>query len=432
MRIPHLSLVLAAAILVPSLSQPVRAAQVVDYIVAVVNDEVVLSSELEQSLQQIKGQLGGRGQLPDEEVLRRQVLERLVVTKAQVQRALQGGLTVSDQDLNQAMEDIAARNGMSLAQFAQVLRREGIDYLQVRRQIRDEMLVNQLRQREVDARILVTDEDVALLLEQQAGQEQVEYLLSHILIAVPSGADPEARDEAEAKARDIVRQAREGADFSQLAITHSDSPRALEGGDLGWRRGNALPTLFADAVPRMQAGDVSEPINASGGLHIVKLMDKRGATAGALVRETRARHILLQPNVLCTPEQTETELRKLRDRIADGADFAALAREHSEDPGSANQGGDLGWQGPETFAPEFQRALDVLEPGELSPVFRSPFGFHLAEVLERRERDRSEELRREQARTAIFRRRASEEYETWLLQLRDEAYVEYRERPDAG
>lgn len=432
MRIPHLPLVLAAAILLPSLSQPVRAAQVVDYIVAVVNDEVVLSSELEQSLQQIKGQLGSRGQLPDEEVLRRQVLERLVVTKAQVQRALQGGLTVSDQDLNQAMEDIAARNGMSLAQFAQVLRREGIDYLQVRRQIRDEMLVNQLRQREVDARILVTDEDVALLLEQQAGQEQVEYLLSHILIAVPSGADPEARDEAEAKARDIVRQAREGTDFSQLAITHSDSPRALEGGDLGWRRGNALPTLFADAVPRMQAGDVSEPINASGGLHIVKLMDKRGAAAGALVRETRARHILLQPNVLRTPEQTQAELRKLRDRIADGADFAALAREHSEDPGSANQGGDLGWQGPETFAPEFQRALDVLEPGELSPVFRSPFGFHIAEVLERRERDRSEELRREQARTAIFRRRASEEYETWLLQLRDEAYVEYRERPDAG
>ncbi len=413
-------------------SLPSRAAELLDYIVVVVNDEVVLNSELEQSLQQIKNQFASRGQLPDDAVLRRQVLERLVINKAQVQRALQGGLRISDAELNQAMQEIASRNGLNLNQFAQALRREGIDYLQVRQQVRDDMLLSRLRQREVDGRIAVSDEDVDLLLEQQNGGEQLEYHLAHILIAVPSGTDPATREAASGKARKVVKAARSGEDFAQLAVTYSDSPRALEGGDLGWRRGNELPTLFADLVPRLAPGEVSEPINASGGLHIIKLLDKRGAGANALVRETRARHILLKPNILRTPEQTRTEISKLRQKIAEGADFSKLAKLNSEDPGSANQGGDLGWQGPETFVPEFQRALDLLEPGELSPVFQTPFGWHIAIVTERRERDRTEELRRAQASNAIFKRKASEEYETWIRQLRDETYVEYREIPNAG
>ncbi len=411
---------------------PARAAQVVDYIVAVVNDEVVLNSELEQSLKQIKEQLAGRGELPDDEVLRRQLLERIVVTKAQVQRALQGGLRISDPDLNRALEDIAARNGMSLNQFALALRRQGVDYLQIRQQVRDEMLVSQLRQAEVDSRVIVTDEDIDLALERQGGQDQTEYHLAHILIAVPSGADPGVREAAEKKAREVVRKARAGEDFTQLAITHSDSPRALEGGDLGWRRGNALPTLFTDVVSKLSAGGVSDPIIGGGGLHIVKLISKRGAVANAQVRETQARHVLLKPNVLRNPEQTRKEIEALRQRVAEGEDFAKIARKHSEDPGSANQGGDLGWQGPETFVPEFQRALDVLEIGEISPVFQSPFGFHFVQVLDRRERDRSAELQRAQAREAIFKRKASEQYDVWVRQLRDEAYVEYRNPPDAG
>ncbi len=411
---------------------PARAAQVVDYIVAVVNDEVVLNSELEQSLKQIKEQLAGRGELPDDEVLRRQLLERIVVTKAQVQRALQGGLRISDPDLNRALEDIAARNGMSLNQFALALRRQGVDYLQIRQQVRDEMLVSQLRQAEVDSRVIVTDEDIDLALERQGGQDQTEYHLAHILIAVPSGADPGVREAAEKKAREVVRKARAGEDFTQLAITHSDSPRALEGGDLGWRRGNALPTLFTDVVSKLSAGGVSDPIIGGGGLHIVKLISKRGAVANAQVRETQARHVLLKPNVLRNTEQTRKEIEALRQRVAEGEDFAKIARKHSEDPGSANQGGDLGWQGPETFVPEFQRALDVLEIGEISPVFQSPFGFHFVQVLDRRERDRSAELQRAQAREAIFKRKASEQYDVWVRQLRDEAYVEYRNPPDAG
>ncbi|MGJ8670735.1 MAG: peptidylprolyl isomerase [Oceanococcus sp.] len=422
------------ALLLPGVlfTQSASAVQVLDYIVAVVNDEVVLSSELNQALTQVKDQFAGRGNLPDEDILRRQVLERIVVTKAQVQRARQGGLRIADAELNAALEDIAARNGMSLNKFALALRREGIDYLQLRRQVQEELLVTQLRQAEVDSRISVSDEDVRLLLEQQGESDKVEYHLAHILISVPSDASPEMRKAAAEEAQLVVSKARSGEDFAQLAITHSDSPRALDGGDLGWRRGNALPTLFSDVVPELADGGVSDPINASGGLHIVQLVEKRGAESGALVRETLAKHILLKPNILRNEAQTKARIETLRQQITDGADFAELAREHSEDPGSANQGGELGWQGPETFVPEFQRALDLLEPGELSPAFKTPFGWHIATVLERREKDRTDELRRAQARQAIFRRKVSEEQDVWIRQLRDEAYVEYRDQPEAG
>lgn len=407
--------------------------KVVDYIVAVVNEDVIMSSELSQTVDQIKDQLRERGSLPSSEVLRRQVLERLIVTRIQVQRARQGGLSVEDARLNAAMADIAARNGMNLNQFAQALRREGIDYLQLREQVREDMLVEQLRQREVNSRIAVSDEDVALLLErQESAADDVEYRLSHILISLPADADGDAREAAREEAAAIVAKARAGEEFSQLAITHSDSPRALEGGDLGWRRGSELPTLFADSVPQMRPGDVTDPIAASGGLHIVRLDERRGSERSAMVRETHARHILLKPNVLRDALQTREEAEALREELEQGADFAALAREHSEDPGSANQGGDLGWQGPEAYQPEFQQALDLLEAGETSPVFETPFGWHIAQVIERRERDRTEELKRAQARSAIFRRKASEEYESWVRQLRDEAYVEFREAPDAG
>lgn len=422
-----------ALFLLPGLlfSQVSSATQVLDYIVAVVNDEVVLSSELNQALSQVKQQLAGRGNMPDEDVLRRQVLERIIVTKAQVQRARQGGLKVSDQELNAAMSDIAQRNDMSLNKFALALRREGIDYLQLRKQVHDEILVNQLRQAEVDSSITVSDDDVDLLLEKQGDSDKVEYHLAHILIAVPSDSSPDARKAAEAEAVEVVSQARAGQDFSQLAVAHSDSPRALDGGDLGWRRGNALPTLFSDIVPQLSEGGISDPINASGGLHIVKLVEKRGAVSGKMVRETHAKHILLKPNILRNTQQTKEQLENIRQQIMDGADFAELARKHSEDPGSANQGGDMDWQGPETFVPEFQRALDVLEPGELSPVFQTPFGFHIAMVVERREKDRTQQLRRAQARQAIFRRKVSEEKDVWMRQLRDEAYVEYRDQPAA-
>lgn len=419
-------------LMLSTFSGAARATQVVDYIVAVVNDEVVLSSELNQALNQVKEQFAGRGQLPDESILRRQVLERIVITKAQVQRARQGGLKVSDPELNAAMEDIAARNGMSLNQFALALRREGVDYLALRRQVHDEILVSQLRQAEVDSHINVSEEDIRLMLERQSGSDKVEYHLAHILIALSSDADVAARQQAEQEAQDVVTKAREGVDFAQLAVTHSDSPRALDGGDLGWRRGNALPTLFADTVPQLGVGEISDPINTSGGLHIVKLLDKRGADSGTVVRETKTRHILLKPNILRNPEQTRARLDEIRSRIVEGADFAELARENSEDPGSANQGGDLGWQGPESFVPEFQQALDVLEPNEISPVFKSPFGFHIAQLIERRDMDRTEDLRRAQARQAIFRRKVAEEQDVWMRQLREEAYVEYREQPEAG
>lgn len=429
-RIPT-GLLLAMAL---ALTTPAQASmQVVDYIVAVVNEDVIMSSELSETVDQLKEQIGDRGGLPSDSVLRRQVLERLIMTRIQVQRARQGGLGIDDARLNSAMSEIASRNGMSLNQFSQALRREGIDYLKLREQVRDDMLVEQLRQRDVNSRIAVSDEDVALLLERQASSaDDTEYRLAHILLSIPSDATTEEREKTQALAAQIVAEARDGADFGQLAITHSDSPRALEGGDLGWRRGSELPTLFAEQVPQLAAGELSDPIAAGGGLHIVKLVEQRGSERSAMVQETKARHILLKPNVLRDPQQTEAEAQQLRQKIQDGEAFAAIAKDKSEDPGSANQGGDLGWQGPEAFLPEFQQVLDVLEPGELSPVFRTPFGWHIAEVLERRERDRTDDIKRAQARQAIFKRKASEEYEQWVRQLRDEAYVEFREAPDAG
>ncbi len=422
---------LAAAVLL-SAALPASAEQLVDYIVALVNDDVVLSSEVDETYRNLERQFRARGsELPDAEALKRQILERIIVTRVQVQRATQGGLNVSDEDINLAMTDIAARNNMSLNQFARALRSEGIDYLVVRQQVRDEMLVEQLRRAEVESRIVVSAEDVELYLEQQQDNNR-EYRLSHILIALPDGANENLRQQRLADAGKIVRRAREGADFASLAVEHSNSPRALEGGDLGWRREGELPTLFADLVPGMAAGDVSDPIATSGGIHIVKLVEQRGGDSRAHVNEIHARHILLQANVLRDERETRRELSALRERIAEGADFAALAREHSEDPGSVNQGGDLGWKQPGSFVPDFQAMLEELEPGELSPVFRTPFGWHIAEVLGRRQVDRTVELRRNQAREAIFRRKVGEEFESWVRRLRDEAYVEYREPPQSG
>ncbi len=411
---------------------PLHAQQVVDYIVALVNEDVVLKSELDETYRNVEQQFRARGgELPSEDALRRQILERIIVTKVQVQRALQGGLQISDAELNQAMAEIASRNGMSLNEFAQALRREKIDYLQLRQQIRDDLLVERLRQREVESRIVVSSDDVDLLLEKQRRDgNDSEYHLAHILMAMPEGASEQERARTSSTAADVVAKARAGADFGQLAVIHSNSPRAIEGGDLGWRRGGELPSLFAEVVPKLKKGAISDPIVTPGGIHIVKLLDKRGGAQGTNVRETRARHILLKPNVLRSVEQTLQLLADLRQQILDGADFAALAREHSEDPGSANQGGDLGWQGPENFVPEFQSALDALKPPEISEPFRSPFGFHIVQLQERREIDRTADIQRSQARAAIFKRKMGDEYENWVRRLRDEAYVEYRPAPE--
>jgi peptidyl-prolyl cis-trans isomerase SurA len=399
----------------------------IDRIVAVVNDGVVLQSELERSLQMARQQLAERKIAPPpEEVLREQVLDRLILTRVQTQRAQEAGIRVDDRELNDVLAGIAQQNKMTLAQFAVEVRKQGMDYLSLREQIRDEVVIQRLRAREIEHRVLVTDQDINLFLANQAQLDTSEYRLSHILIAVPDGASGEARAKARARAEALLRRVEAGEDFAQLATANSDGQQALQGGDLDWRPGANLPELFANAVQGLKKGQVAPLLENASGFHILKLTDQRGGQERKTITETRAAHILLTPNALRNEEQTKQEIRQIHDRIVKGEDLGEIAKKVSDDPGSKVGGGDLGWQPAGVYAPEFEEAMDKLQPGQLSPPFRSPFGWHVVKVLERRSRDTTDETRRARARAAIQNRKSAEEYDMWLRRLRAEAYVEIR------
>ncbi|TXH03918.1 MAG: hypothetical protein E6R07_10940 [Nevskiaceae bacterium] len=424
------SRLLAAASLV--LAFAAVAGEPLDRIIVVVNDGVILQSELDGAIQDAHQQLKQRGIAdPPGDVLRTQVLERLVLNKLQTQRAAEAGIKIDDRELNEVVTNVAAQNGMNLPQFAEAVKKDGGNYLAVREQIRDQVLISRLRQKEVDSRVSVTDQDVDLYLATEEPQDNVEYRLSHILIAVPEGAKPEDRARARTKAEGVLKQLKDGADFAQVALANSDGQQALQGGDLDWRKAADLPSLFASTAAKLQKGEISNVLEAGSGYHIIKLVDVRGGGNRSTVTETHARHILLTPNAIRNEDQTSALARDLYDRIRKGADFAELAKQYSDDPGSKNAGGDLGFQPPGVFVPEFQIRLDQLKPGEISPPFRSKFGWHIASVIERRTRDTTEESRRARARNAIGERKSAEEYDIWLRRLREEAYVEYRLKSDA-
>lgn len=402
-------------------------AETLDRIVAVVNDSVVLQSELDQAMHDTQSQIKGRGvAVPAEDVLRPQVLERVIVTRLQTQRAQQAGIRVDDRELNDVLNNIARQNKMTLAQLADSVKEDGMDFLNVREQIRDEVLINRLRQKEVESRIQVTDQDVDLYLANQSASDNVEYHLAHILVSIPDGASSDERDQRRTKAQGLLKRIRGGEDFAQIAITSSDGQQALQGGDLDWRKAADLPSLFATTAAKLKVGETSDVLETGSGFHIIKLDGTRGGEERLTVNETHALHILLMNNALRTEDQSRVQAQDIYDRLQKGADFATLAKEFSDDPGSKNSGGDLGWQPPGVFAPEFQIRIDQLQPNETSTPFHTQFGWHIAKVLERRVRDTTEESRRGRARQAIQQRRSAEEYETWLRRLRDEAYIEYR------
>ncbi len=426
----HRILLLLAALLLSAAGHAQN--EPVDYIVAKVNDDVILASELRSTYDTLAAQYAAQGNpLPPLAQIERQLLDRMILNRVQLQRAEQAGIEIEEDMVDRAMADLAARNNLSLNAFARQLRADGLSYLDLRRQVREEMVLGRLRNREVESRVAVSERDVDTALSLGLADADTEYQLAHILVPVPEGAQADERRAALEQARALREAHAQGRSFRELAIEHSAASTAIEGGQLGWRRGTELPSIVATVVPQMDVGHVSEPLAGPGGWHLFKLEDRRGGNAEALVPEVHARHILLQPNPLRDAEATQDRLRELRREIREGADFAALAREHSEDPGSKNQGGDLGWKPEGAFDPAFQQALDALQPGELSPVFRSSFGWHVAEVLDRRERDRSDDLRRQQVRQAIFRRKVGEEFEAWSRRLRDEAYVEYQPEPGA-
>jgi len=399
-----------------------------DGIVAIVNEDVVLASELLSRLDQVQKQIeASQVQAPPTDVLISQLMERLILESLQVQEAERRGVQVDDETLTRAVMTFAEQNQLSLEQFQMALAEDGVSYAEFREQIRREMLMTRLQRNLVSRRIAISDKDINDLLSSPYYQQLLsdEYRVGHILLTVADDASSGAISAARERADDIVEQLRAGANFREMAIAQSSASSALEGGDLGWRKAGELPTLFAEQVLELQPGDTADAIQTRGAIHIVQLLDVRGASTQSQL-QAQTRHILVQPSQIRSDQETETLINDIHARLLAGEDFVQLARDHSQDPGSALNGGDLGWTSGDEFVPEFRQALAATPTGELSEPFQTQYGWHILEVLERRDQDMSEEARRNMALQILHQRRFEEELQEWQKQLRDEAFVEVR------
>lgn len=399
-----------------------------DRIVAVVENDIIMQSELETKLRTVVGQMQQQGiQLPSSSILETQVLERMILITIQLQRAEETGIRVDDETLNRTISNIAAENKVSLSQFRDILEKDGFNYEQFRENIRNEIIISRLRQRQVDNRISISSKEIdnALSNMEFQGKTETEYQLSHILISLPEAPTPDEGEQARLVATKVLEDLKAGQDFAMMASTYSDGQRALEGGDLGWRKKNEIPTLFSTQIASMEKGDISDLIKSSSGFHIVKLADVRSSEKH-IITQTNARHILIKLDELTTADDAWVRLDQLKTRIEGGDDFAVLARSHSDDTVSAADGGNLGWSSPGRMVPKFEEVMDQLEIGEISQPFDTQFGWHLLQVLDRREHDDTENVRRTKASETIRRRKSEEAHQNWLRHLRDEAYVEYR------
>ncbi|MDD1615703.1 MAG: peptidylprolyl isomerase [Methylococcaceae bacterium] len=402
-------------------------AETVDRIVAVVEDDVILESELQREESAIRARMTeSKAQLPPESILRKQVLEKMIVDKLQRQLAERAGVTVSEEMLNSSAADIAQRNNMSLEQFRSELENSGISYQSFLDNMRNEIVISQLRAKEIGGRIKVSDSEVEHYMETQekAGEEATQYHLGHILIAVKEGASASEIQKAQSKANGLVKKLRAGQDFSQTAISDSDDGNALKGGDLGWRGINDIPSQLVDTVRQMRLNEISDPIRSSGGFHIIKMLGLKSDVDNHVVSTTKVRHILIKTNELIDDAEAKKRILGLKARIADGDDFATLARAHSDDKGSALKGGELGWVEPGSLVKPFEEAMNKLTINEISEPVQSQFGWHLIQVLDRKDKDNASEHKKNLVREAIRKRKIEEETELWLRRLRDEAYVE--------
>ena len=405
-----------------------HASRELDRIIAVVNNDVVMRSELAERVRTVTGQMEEQGTpLPPSSILEKQVLDRLILTKLQIQEALQTGIRVDDETLNRTISNIAAENQLSLSQFREILENDNYSYAKFREDIRNEILVSRLVQRQVTNRVNVSEREIENFLGnlQQQGAIDKEYRISHILISSPQNASLATLEKTKNKAQSVLDELQAGTDFSQMAATHSDGQQALEGGDLGWRKAGQVPTLFADFIAIMETGDISDLITSSSGYHIIKLTDVRTGEK-SIITQTRSRHILLHPDEINNRDDVIFKLEQFKMRIENGEDFAMLASVHSTDNMSASKGGDLGWMSPGELVPQFEKMMNSLSIGELSPPFQTQFGWHILQVQERREHDNTEDVIRSKARDAIRQRKLGEARENWLRQMRDDAYVEYR------
>ena len=404
--------------------------RILDRIVAVVNDGAIMESELQSRVAGIVGQFEADNRpLPPAQVLREQVLDRMIIERIQLQLAERGGIRVDDGSLNQALTGIAQQNNMDLEQFANAVRADGYSWAEFREQVRNDMVISRLQQRSVSSRVRITDREVERFLSSDLGRRMfaADFHLGHILVQVPSGASPEQLEQARNKANGIVQRLRGGADFAETAVEQSDGPQALEGGDLGWRPAAQWPTLFAETAIDMQPGDISEPLRSGAGYHILKMIERRGGGGEHVVTQYRVRHVLIQSDALTTEDQARAEAQRLHQQVISGSiSLADVAREHSDDPGSRNQGGELGWVTPGQMVPEFEQMMESTPVGQVSPVFQTQFGYHFLLVEEQREADMSDEFRQMRARQALQKQRFDEELQTWLQEKRAEAYVDIR------
>jgi len=423
----------AGLVLTGFLSIPVnaKAPEIIelDYVVAIINKDVITNTELERKLIEITRQLEAKNtQLPPKSILRKQVLDRIVIDQIQLQLANQTGIRVSDQNLNQVLANMAENNQMDLDGFRRALENDGYDFALFREEMRKEMIITQLRKRQVDNKTFVTEQEVKKQLTSMSNIQNInnEFHLAHILIPIPESAKPSEIDSARTKAENVVTKLRFGADFAKTAISVSAGQQALNGGDLGWIKQGQLPLLAEKIIPKLNIGEITEVIQTPEGFHIVKILDKRSNKIEHIVKQTLSRHILIRPGKDTSNKQAELKLQRLRTRINEGDDFSALAKASSDDRASAVQGGDLGWVSPGQMVDEFQDQMNKLKPGEISQPFRSRFGWHIIQVLSRRDHNDSESYLKNQARKLILKRKTVEQTRDWLRRIRDEAYVEYR------
>ena len=414
---------------VPGPARQAPRVALVDRIVAVVGKEVVTLSELADRRDIAERQLVRQGTpLPERAQLERQILERLIIDKAQLQLARENGIRVEEIQLDRALERVAEGNSMSLSAFRQALEKDGVPFERFREEVRQQIQMQRLREREVNDRVEVSEAEIEQFLVEAGSGEgaRSEYNLAHVLVRLPEQASPEQIDAARKKADKARAEAAAGTDFAKLAASYSDAPDALQGGAMGWRAEDRLPELFAGALKAMKAGEVSGVLRSPGGFHVLKLVDRRGVEPGAPVQQTRARHILVRSSEVVSESDARRRLTDLRERIVTGgADFGELARLHSSD-GTASRGGDLDWLLPGDTVPEFERVMNSLKPGEVSEPVKSPFGWHLIQVIERRAAGLTAERRRMQARQAIKERKGEDAFQDWLRLLRDRTYVEMR------
>lgn len=409
-------------------TRPANEVTEIDRIIAVVDQTVITESELRDRIKVVSSQLEKHGtKLPPEKVLEKQILERLISDHLQLQFAAQTGLRVDDAQLDKTIERIAEQNKMGVDDFRKVLEQDGVSFRKFREDIRNEIIIARLREREVDNKINVTEAEIDNFLTTQSSSPDVqdEFEVSHILIRAPEEGAPQELQKLREKAEQAYKQLQSGIDFAQVSASFSDAPNALEGGQLGWKTSTQLPALFVEALKPLQAGALTPILRSSNGFHILKLTNRRGGSSPLVIEQTHARHILIKLSEIVSENDAKHRMDALKERLDNGGDFAEIARLNSED-GSAASGGDLGWVNPGDTVPQFEQAMNLLKPGEISEPVRSPFGWHIIQVLERRKQDMTRDAARLKARQEIRIRKADEAYQDWLRELRDRAYVELR------